>query len=440
MRHRPLPPEFHAEKRRRAAAALPPDAFAVLHSAEVPRRSADGTTRFIQDSDLYYLTGIDQEDTALILCPGHPDPALREQLFVRETSPLIAVWEGHKLSLEEAAAVSGIPTVRWSEAFEPALRRCARDFPAIHLNHNEHARADSSLHLTPDDRFRERCQGLYPQHRYGRLAPVLHRLRAEKAPCEIEQIRSACGITEQGFRRILGLVEPGLREYEIEAELLHEFLRHGSRGFAYEPIVASGANSNVLHYIHNDQVCREGDLLLLDVGAEYGNYNADLTRTIPVSGSFSPRQRAVYDAVLRLLRACIDRLIVPGKKIREEFMRELALLAEDELVALGLLEAETVAREREDEELPFEKRSFRQYFMHGASHSLGLDVHDVTPAEAAFVENMCVTVEPGFYLPDEGFGIRLENDIVVRTGGNLDLMASIPIEAEEIEALMGRRG
>lgn len=436
MRYEPLPTEFYVENRRKVAAELLPDAFVVLHAADIPRRCADGSTRFIQDSDLFYLTGIDQEQTALILCPDHPDPALREQLFVRETSPELKVWEGPKLTLEEAATVSGIATVRWTDAFEPALRRLARERPTIYLNHNEHARADSPLLLTPDDRFRERCQALYPDHRYGRIAPVLHRLRAVKAPCEIEQIRTACEITEEGFRRLLGFVRPGVRENEIEAELLHGFLRRGARGFAYEPIIASGDNSNVLHYNANDAVCREGDLLLLDVGAEYGNYNADLTRTIPVSGRFTPRQREVYDTVLRLLRACIDRLVVPGKKNREELMPELGRLAEDELVALGLLDPETVEQERADEDLPLEKRSFRKYFMHGVSHSLGLDVHDVAPADGVFLEGMCVTVEPGIYLPDEGFGIRLENDIVVRAAGNLDLMASIPIEADEIEALM----
>jgi len=268
----------------------------------------------------------------------------------------------------------------------------------------------------------------------------MHRLRAEKSKEEIALVQRACDITARGFDRLLGFVRPGVGEYEIEAELLHEFVRHGSRGFAYQPIIASGVNACVLHYVTNDQICRDGDLILLDVAAEYANYNSDLTRTIPVNGKFSPRQRAVYDAVLRIVRLCIDELIVPGKHMKEVYHKEVARATEDELIALGLLDPQVVADERTQEDLPEEKRAYRKYFMHGVSHSMGLDVHDVTPAGNVFVENMIVTVEPGIYLPEEGFGIRLENDIVVKTGGNIDLMAGIPIEADEIEALMGRTG
>jgi len=439
MKYRKLPSTLFVDNRRRLAASLPRDGFAVLHSADVPWRSADGTTRFIQNSDLFFLTGIDQEETILVLCPTHPDPAMREILFVRETSETIAIWEGHKFTREQATEVSGVEQVRWTSEFDAVLRRLARRYRDIHLNHNEHPRADGPLGVTRDDRFRQRCQELHPDHRYHRLAPLLHQLRVEKADAEVEQLRRACDITAAGFERVLRFVKPGVTEYEVEAEWLHEFVRRGSRGFAYEPIVASGRNATVLHYLDNDQPCRDGDLLLMDAGAEYGNYNADLTRTIPVNGKFTPRQRAVYEAVLRILRLCIDEFAVPGKSIRREYQVEAARAVEDELIALDLLAADEVAREREDPELPEENRAYRRYFMHGVSHSLGIDVHDVTPRDAAFVENMCVTVEPGIYLREEGFGIRLENDIIVRENGNVDLMADIPIEPDDIEAAMADR-
>ncbi|MDF1657506.1 MAG: aminopeptidase P N-terminal domain-containing protein [Verrucomicrobiales bacterium] len=436
MKYREIPSDLFTNNRQRLVPTLSPRSVTILHAAEIPWRSADGSMRFIQNSDLFHLTGVDQEETILILCPDHEDEAMREILFIRETSDLIAIWEGHKLTKEQATTVSGIAEVRWIEEFEPVLRRLARENDTIFLNYNEHARSAAPVNFSREDRFREWCQDLYPSHRYKRLAPLMHRIRVEKSSHEIELIQTACNITADGFGRVLRFVKPGVKEYEIEAEFLHEFIRQGSRGFAYEPIVASGNNANVLHYLSNDQVCQEGDLLLMDVAAEYANYNSDLTRTIPVSGKYTPRQRAVYDAVLRIVRLCIDKLLVPGKKIREEYHREVARAMEDELIELGLLDAEIVAEERKDNDLPEEQRAYRKYFMHGVSHSLGLDVHDVTPAEGVFVENMCVTVEPGIYLPEEGFGIRLENDVIVRANGNVDLMAHIPIEADEIEALM----
>ncbi|MEM7601838.1 MAG: aminopeptidase P N-terminal domain-containing protein [Verrucomicrobiota bacterium] len=436
MKYCAIPAELFTNNRQRLVKALPSDCITVLHAAEIPWRSADGSTRFIQNSDLFYLTGVDQEETVLVLFPGHSDPSMREVLFVRETSDLIAIWEGHKLTQEQATAVSGIITVRWIEDFEPFLRRFAREVDTIFLNYNEHARSAAPVNYSREDRFRHWCQDLYPSHHYQRLAPLMHRLRVEKSKDEIDLIQKACDITADGFQRVLKFVKPGVKEYEIEAEFLHEFIRQGSRGFAYEPIIASGNNANVLHYLSNDQVCLEGDLLLMDVAAEYANYNADLTRTIPVSGKFTDRQRAVYDAVLRIVRLCIDELLVPGKQIREEYQREVARAVEDELIALDLLDYNVVEEERKDDELPEEKRAYRKYFMHGVSHSLGLDVHDVTPADSVIVENMCVTVEPGIYLPEEGFGVRLENDVIVRQSGNVDLMAHIPIEADEIESLM----
>jgi len=437
MKYSSVPNDFFSENRRRILASLPANSFAVVHSSDIPWKCADGSLHFIQNSDLYFLTGVDQEETMLVLCPGHYDPALREVLFIRETSPLIAIWEGHKLTKEEATAVSGVASVNWNDQFDEHMRSLARQFDRIFLNYNEHARSASTIGVTPDDRYRCRLQTLYPKHRFERLAPLLHEVRQVKSEVEISRLTKACEITEQGFRRILEFVEPGVMEYEIEAEFAHEFLKHGSRGFAYEPIIASGVNACVLHYIQNDQLCRDGDLLLLDVAAEYGNYNADLTRTIPVNGKFTDRQRAVYDAVLRVFRLCIDELIVPGKNIRKEFAPQVARAVEEELIALGLLDRDVVEKERAcGETLKEEKRAYRKYFMHGVSHSLGIDVHDVTPVNPKFVEGMVVTVEPGIYLPEEGFGIRLENDIIVKQSGNIDLMKDIPIEAGEIESLM----
>ena len=435
MKYAPIDSRLFIENRRRLAAELPKGSVAILHSADIPWRCADGSTRFIQNSDLFYLTGVDQEESMLILWPDAPDPALRERLFVKETSELIAIWEGQKLTKESAAAVSGIENVQWNDAFEPAVRRTVPQTKRLFLNHNEHARSTSTA-WTPDDRFREKIQTLHPHLHCERLAPLLTRLRMEKSEIEIALLQHACHLTRDGFDRVLKFIRPGVKEYEIEAEYLHEFVRQGSRGFAYEPIVASGVNNCVLHYLDNDQECRDGELILMDVGAEYANYNADLTRTVPVNGKFTERQRAVYDAVHRVFRACIDDLIKPGVKIREAYHKQVARLVEDELIALDLLDAAEVAEERQNEDLPEEKRRYRKWFMHGVSHSLGIDVHDVTAPEAEFIENMVVTVEPGIYLREEGFGIRLENDIVVRADGNVDLMADIPVEADEIEALM----
>lgn len=436
MKYEEIPSELFIKNRARLAAELPPGAIAIVHSADIPWRSADGHLAFVQSSDLFYLTGVDQEETTLVLFPSHPDPTLREILFLRETSELIAIWEGEKLTREEGARRTGIATVRWNDELPGIWRRLVREAETIWLNHNEHGRSGSPVNFSLDDRFRRLCQEQNPHHRYERLAPIMHRLRAEKSEIEIALTQRACDITAKGFERILHFVRPGVGEAEIEAELLHEFKLHGSQRFAYEPIIASGANACVLHYLSNDRICQDGDLLLLDIAAEYANYNSDLTRTIPVNGRFSPRQRAVYDAVLRIVRLCIDELIVPGKPMKEVYHKEVARATEEELIALGLLDRAVVDEERAQEDLPEEKRAYRKYFMHGVSHSLGLDVHDVTPAENVFVENMIVTVEPGIYLREEGFGIRLENDIVVKAGGNIDLMAHIPIEADEIEALM----
>ncbi len=441
MKYDTLNPQLFVENRQRLLEKLPSDAIAVFHSADLPWRSADGSLRFVQNSDLYYLTGVDQEETMLILEPGAEDPANRVRLFVKETSEKIAIWEGEKLNEEQATAVSGIENVSWNDQFIPVFRRLTRKYNRLFLNQNEYPAASVRLDYTPDDLFRKACVEQYPDHSVERLAPIMHQLRQIKSQIEIDVIQRACDITAKGFRRTLGFVRPGVMEYEVEAELIHEFMRHGSRAFAYEPIIASGKNACVLHYLTNDCQCEDGQLLLMDVAAEYAGYASDLTRTIPVNGKFTERQRAVYDAVYRIFRKCIDELMVPGKKIKEVYQREVARACEDELIGLGLIEADVVKAEREKdvEELPEEERAYRKYFMHGTSHSMGLDVHDVMPPDAVFLENQVMTVEPGIYIREEGFGVRLENDIVVKSGGNIDLMADIPIEADEIEALMAAR-
>ena len=437
MKYASIPSSFFSENRQKLIAKLPKDCVAVVHSSDIPWRCADGSLRFIQNSDLFYLTGIDQEDTVLVLAPGFPDPEKRETLFVRETSDLIKIWEGSKLTREEAAKTAGIPQVKWSKEFPEHFRSLTRNSPRFFLNHNEHARSASPIGGTPDDRFRRRTQSLFPHRRFERLAPLLHELRQEKNEVETELIRRACEITKSGFLKVLSLVRPGIMEYEVEAEFAREFLRRGSCGFAYEPIIAAGSNACVLHYLDNDQECRDGDLLLMDVAAEYANYNSDLTRTIPVNGKYTKRQREVYEAVYRVFDLCINEFISPGKNIRKEFGPEVARVMEEELIGLGLLDRNEVEEERaKDPEVKEEKRLYRKYFMHGVSHSLGIDVHDVTISEPDFVENMIVTVEPGIYIEEEGIGVRLENDIIVRYSGNIDLMADIPILPGEIEALM----
>lgn len=439
MRYDPIDPQLFVENRRALEAKLKPDAIAVVNSNDVAPLCADGVRPFYQNSDFFWLTGVNQEESTLILNPGAEDPKDRQLLFVRETSDLIKIWEGAKLTNEEATAVSGIENVQWTDRFESELRRLARGTNRIYLNSNEHLRSATEVE-SRDERLRKRFQSTYPNHRYERLAPIFHELRAVKSQFEIDLIKRACDITEKGFRRVLGFLKPGVMEYEVEAEFSHEFLRRGSMGFAYIPIIAAGENACVLHYIENDKRCEDGQLLLLDVAAEYARYNSDLTRTIPVSGKYTERQKAVYNAVLRVFRACLDDLLVPGIDVRKEYQPKVGKLVEEELLGLGLLDADEVSAERAkdgtDEEVKEEKRLYRKYFMHGTSHGLGLDVHDVAPADNIIREGMVMTIEPGIYIPDEGFAVRIENDVVVRETGNIDLMSTIPIEADEIEELM----
>lgn len=431
MKYAPIKPDLFIRNRQRLVNRLNPGSLAVFNSNDIMPTSADGVRSFIQNTDIFFMSGIDQEESILVICPDARNEKHREILFLRETSEKIATWEGPKYTKEEASRLSGIETVLWTSEFESVFRSLACEVEHIYLNTNEHLRADVSVQ-TRDDRFIKWCQSAFPLHKYERLAPIMRHLRAVKSSIEVDLIRQACAITEKTFRRLLGFIRPGVWEFEIEAEIFHEFLRNRSRGPAYEPIVASGPNTCILHYVKNDRQCRNSELVLMDFGAEYANYASDLSRTVPVDGRFTPRQRAVYDAVLRVQRGAIG-LLRPGNTLKE-YHKAVGRLMEKELIDLRLLNPEEV--KNQDPETPL----YKKFYMHGASHHMGLDVHDVADLHREFTPGMVFTCEPGLYIKEEGIGVRIENDILVTEGAPVDLMASIPVEAEEIEALMNRQG
>ena len=431
MRHEPIPSQLFIRNREKLRRLLKPNSVVIVHANDIYPTNADGTMPFRQNNDLYYLSGIDQEETVLVLMPDAVDPTEREILFVRETNDHIAVWEGAKLTREQARAVSGIERIEWSHTFDGFLQRMVPQAEQVYLATNEYLRAGVAVE-TRNARFIKDCQARYPLHRYERLAPLLHRLRITKEPEEIQMIQHACDITGAGFRRLLGFIKPGVGEWEIEAELVHEFVRRKSRGFAYAPIIGSGKSACVLHYMENDKICLDGELVLLDVAAEYAGWNSDLTRTVPVNGKFSKRQREVYDAVLRVFRGA-DAILRPGTT-PPDYQNQVLELMERELVGLRLFTAQQARDQGPDKPL------VKKYYMHNTSHHMGLDVHDVYPPHEPFAEGMVLTIEPGIYIPEEGLGVRLENDFLIGNAKNFDLMANIPIEAEEIEQLMQARG
>lgn len=429
MRYLPIDSQLFIRNRNTFSSQLKSTSVAVFNSNDVMPSSADGVRSFIQDADFFYLTGIDQEESILVLCPGARDEKHREILFIRETDEKTAIWEGQKHTGEEARNISGIKTVYWTSEFEQIFRGLVIESEHIYLNTNEHLRADRSVE-TRSDRFLKWCMEKYPLHRYERAAPIMHRLRAIKSDLEVQLIKTAIGISDKAFRHILGYITPGVWEYEIEAELNHEFLMNRSRGPAYETIVASGVNSCILHYVKNNRQCNDGELVLMDFGAEYANYISDVTRTVPVNGRFSSRQRDVYNAVLRVQREAM-KLLKPGKLFRD-YNREVGYIMERELIGLGLLDIDDVKHQSQDNPL------YRRYYMHGTSHFIGLNVHDVGDLNHAMEAGMVVSCEPGIYIRDEEIGIRLENDILITDNGPVDLTASIPIEASDIEELMRR--
>ena len=427
MRYLPIDPSLFVEHRKHLKARLKPNSISVFLSNDVMPTSADGRLTFVQHSDIFYLCGIDQEETILLICPDAQEETHREILFVRETSELIAIWEGPKYTQEQARAISGIQTVYWTREFEAVFRTLVIESETIYLNTNEHLRAEAVVE-TRDQRFLKGCMAIYPLHHYERLAPIMHALRAVKSQIETDLIQKACHITEKAFRRLLFFIRPGVWEFEIEAEIIHEFLINRSRGPAYPSIVASGASACILHYENNDRQCQDGDLLLMDFGAEYAGYASDLTRTVPVSGRFSPRQKAVYNAVLRVQRAAIA-MLIPGNTLAE-YHKAVGLLMEKELVDLGLLTLTDIHNQLVN------TPAYKKFFMHGTSHHLGLNVHDYGNRYRIFESGMVFTVEPGIYIREEGLGVRIENDIVITADGPVDLMKDIPVEAEEIEMLM----
>ncbi len=427
MRYVQLPAAFFAANRKKLAAQLPEKSVAILNANDIMPTNADGTMGFWQNSDLYYLSGVDQEETVLLLCPSARAEEDLEILFLRETSELISIWEGDKLTKEQAREVTGIQKVHWLSEFDKVLNNALFEADTVYLNLNEHRRAATDVE-SRDRRFIARLQREFPLHRFARLAPLLHQMRMIKTGEEIGALRAATEITAKGFERVLKFIKPGVQEFEIEAELAHEYLRHRSRGFAYTPIIASGKNACVLHYIENNAECKDGELLLMDVAAEYANYFSDMTRTVPVNGRFTPRQRDVYNAVLRVMRRCSE-MLRPGV-IHKEYQDEVNKIVESELIGLGLLNKDEV--EKQDPDAPL----YKKYFMHGVSHHIGLDVHDVADPNVPLAEGMILTVEPGIYIRDEGLAVRLENLILIGKNGNEDLMANVPIEADDIEAAM----
>ncbi|MFI0428814.1 aminopeptidase P N-terminal domain-containing protein [Mariniflexile sp. HMF6888] len=428
MKYLPIDSSLFINNRKNFTAKMKPNSLAVFNSNDIYPISADSTIPFQQHRDIFYLSGVDQEESILVLFPDCPKEKHREILFLKETNAHIAIWEGEKLTKEKAFETSGIKTVYWLQDMEKIMFELMTQCDTVYINTNEHYRANVETE-TREDRYTKWLKEKYPAHSVAKSAPILQRLRSVKNQIEIDLIQQACNITEKGFRRILNFVKPDVWEYEIEAELMHEFLRNRSKGFAYTPIIASGNNANVLHYIENNKQCKSGDLILFDTAAEYANYASDLSRTIPVSGKYSDRQKAVYNAVLRVKNEA-TKLLTPGT-IWADYHVEVGKIMTSELLGLGLLDKADIQNENPD------WPAYKKYFMHGTSHHMGLDTHDYGILTEPMQANMVFTVEPGIYIPEEGFGIRLEDDVVIQKSGEpFNLMRNIPIEIEEIEDIM----
>ncbi|ARN72142.1 MAG: aminopeptidase P family protein [Bacteroidota bacterium] len=428
MKYNPINPQLFIKNRKNFMGMMKPSSLAVFNSNDIFKTGADSTMPFKQHRDIFYLSGADQEDTILVLFPDCPDPNLREVLFVTETNEHIAIWEGEKLTKEKATEITGITSVFWLKDFDKKFFEMMTMCDTVYFNTNEHYRQAVEME-TREDRFIKKCKSQFPAHNYAKSNPILQRLRAVKDPIEIDLLKHACDITNAGFRRVLDFVKPGVWEYEIEAEYLHEFIKSRSDGFAYTPIIASGNNANVLHYIENNNQCKDGELILMDVGASYANYSSDMSRTIPVNGTFTKRQKQVYNAVLKVKNEA-TKMLVPGT-MWKEYHVEVGKLMTSELIDLGLLDKADV--QNENPEWP----AYKKYFMHGTSHHIGLDTHDYGILWEPMQAGNVFTVEPGIYLPEEGFGIRLEDDVVIQKSGEpINLMENIPIEVEEIEELM----
>ncbi len=427
MKYSSINAQLFIDNRKKFIAELPANSMAILLANDEMPRSADQNFVFRQNPDLFWLSGIDQEKTILIIYPDCPNPLYREALFLRKTNEVIAVWEGHKYTMQEAREASGIQQIFWEESFESALKALMTYCDNVYVNINENDRSDNAVPYK-DIRFANELKYNYPAHQIKRLGPIMAKLRSIKHPVEVDLMKQACAITRDAFKRVLRFMQPGVMEYEVEAEIIHEFIRQRATGHAYTPIIASGANACVLHYIENNRVCNDGDLVLMDFGAEYANYAADLTRTIPANGKFTPRQKDVYNAVLRVMKQA-KTMLKPGT-ILADYNKEVGKIMESELIGLGLLDKDAVAKQ--DPENPL----YKKYFMHGTSHFLGIDVHDIGNRYAPMQVGNVFTCEPGIYIPEEKLGIRIENDILITENGIIDLMEDIPIEVDEIETIM----
>jgi len=430
MKYHKIPSELFVANRKKFTERMEKGTLAVFNSNDIYPISADATMPFQQHRDIFYLSGVDQEESILVVFPDASNEQHREVLFLKETNEHIAIWEGAKLNKQQAFETSGIKTVYWLQQFPTIFKQMMAEVKGIYLNTNEHLRADTTVQ-TREDRFIEQVRKDYPAHQTHKSAPIMHSIRSIKESIELNLMQTACDITKSGVNRLLSFIKPGVWEYEIEAELAHEFIKNRSQGFAYTPIVASGKNACVLHYIENNAQCQDGEVILLDVGAEYANYSSDLTRCLPVNGRFTQRQKDVYNAVLRVKNAAQE-MLVPGT-IMAEYHKEVGLIMEKELIGLKLIDQTDV--KNQDPNWP----AYKKYFMHGTSHFLGLDTHDVGLWHEPIKENMVFTCEPGIYILEEGLGIRLEDDLVVQASGKpFNLMGSIPIEADEIETLMNQ--
>ncbi len=431
MRYENIGKELFISNRKRLIKELKQGSLALFNSNDIMPTNADGTMGFRQNNDLFYLSGIEQEESILVICHDFPDKKYHEVLFIKEPSELMEKWEGHKLTKQEAREISGIETIAWLSDLHKLFHHMMAmgNVENVYLNTNEHYRADVMVQ-SRDARFIDWCQKTYPLHRYRRVAPIMAFLRRVKQKREIELMQKACDITESGFRRVLKFLKPGVTENEIEAEYIHEFIRLRSKGFAYTPIIASGKSNVILHYIENNKKCNAGELVLLDVAAEYANYNADLTRTIPVSGKFTKRQKEVYNSVLYIQRQAF-KMLTPSV-VYFDFQKEIEKLMESELLKLKLISKTDIKNQKKDSPV------YKKYFYHGTSHMLGLDVHDVGNMHDKVKVGSVWTIEPGIYIKEEKFGIRLENNVVIGKNKNIDLMKTIPIEAEEIESLMNQ--
>lgn len=428
MKYLPIDSKLFTKNRAKFVAQMIPNSIAVFNSNDIFSTGADSTLPFHQHRNIFYLSGVDQEESILVLFPDAKNQKHKEILFLKETNDHIAIWEGAKLNKIQATETSGVQTVYWLDEFESVFEQLMSEAKTVYFNNNNHYRQAVEME-TREDRFIKTVKQKFPNHKIEHNFPIMEVLRGVKEQEEIALIQNACDITEKGFKRVLGFVKPGVMEYEIEAEYAHEFLKNRSKGFAYTPIIGSGYNACVLHYIENNQICKAGDMLLMDVGAEYANYSSDMTRTIPVSGRFTARQKAVYQAVLNVKNEA-TKMLLPGT-LWEEYHVEVGKLMTSELLGLGLIDRADVQNENP------ERPAYKKYFMHGTSHHMGLDTHDFGPLKTPMKANMVFTVEPGIYIPEEKMGIRLEDDVVIQPKGTpINLMKNIPIEIDEIEMFM----